>query len=182
MHLYLHWTPLSPGGTEICVLQAHMHCTGVTGAALKHSLHIHCSLSPQVGTPFSEKLNCTRKEHYLKKTPKHHPPQISQKPKLWTEPLTQQLQAQPQLCKAGTAQTPAGDQSIHLSTSVTFGMPRFETWPHGGQPKNLPLFPGTGNANSLSSKTKCNKGTIYCIVTLDVSQCRFKYSMAVLRS
>lgn len=67
MHLYLHWTPLSPGGTEICVLQAHMHCTGVTGAALKHSLHIHCSLSPQVGTPFSEKLNCTRKEHYLKK-------------------------------------------------------------------------------------------------------------------
>lgn len=40
--------------------------------------------------------------------------------------------------------------------------------------RTCPCSQGTGNANTLSSKTKCNEGKIFCIVTLDVSHLRIK--------
>lgn len=45
VHLFL----LLAQKSAFCRLRC-MHCTGITGAALKHSLHSHCSLSPEVGT------------------------------------------------------------------------------------------------------------------------------------
>lgn len=129
MHLYLHCTPLSPGGTEICILQAHMHALHWD---LKHSLHIHCSLSPE--------LDCTRKEHYLR----------------IISPTTNQPKAQS--LNRTTSPAPANSDSAlksrHCPNTCTVikastwadqwltGMPRFQNCPQGGQPKNLPLFPG----------------------------------------
>lgn len=78
MHLYLHCTPLSPGGTEICILQAHMHALHWD---LKHSLHIHCSLSPELGTHLYCKAGLHQKGALPQNYLTHHKPAKSPKSK-----------------------------------------------------------------------------------------------------